>query len=251
MLGRLAQNALYCHEGPTLPIPQDRDRYMHQMSVPVGVRKTGPWVLTLSGLMDAPSASQFRLDRQGHLSVFHTKVGLIITGANSKRQTELAAFWENVAGQIYHMPSSTRLRIEGTEGLALAYNSFFSVLEIPRPTQRKAQLRFVIHTKGKSAESALTLQLCLKGGQRLETGAGRRIDLGEQSIELSPEEIGGWFRHNGWTLRTDGSTRLVWPVRPFNPYSNGPEDGIRNVIGALSVPLTRVSETIAFRIEVE
>ncbi len=252
MLGRLAQNALYYHEGPTQPIPQDREQYMHQMSVPAGVRKAGPWVVALSGLMDAPSASQFRLDRQGHVSVFHKKPGLIITGANSKRQPELATFWEKVAGQLFYMPSSTRLRMEGAEDrLALAYNSFFSVLEIPRPTQREAQLRFVIHTKGKGAESALTLQLCLKGGQSLETGAGRKIDLGEQSIELSPEEIGGWIRHNGWTLRTDASARLAWPVRPFNPYSNGPEAGIRNAVGALSVTLQRVSETIAFRIEVE
>ena len=43
----------------------------------------------------------------------------------------------------------------------------------------------------------------------------------------------------------------MWPVRPFNPYSNSPETGIRNAVGALSTPLQRVSETITFRIEVE
>ena len=251
-LGRLAQNALYYHEGPTQPIPQDRESYVHQMSVPAGIRKTGPWVIALSGLMDAPSASQFRLDRQGHVSVFHKKTGLIVTGANSKSQPELATFWEKVGGQLYHMPFSTRLRMDGPEDrLALAYNSFFSVLEIPQPSEREAQLRFVIHPKGKGADSAMTLQLCLKGGRELETGAGKKIVLGEQALELGPAEIGGWIRHNGWTLRTDGAARLVWPVRPFNPYSNSPEGGIRNAVGALSTPLKRTAETIAFRIEVE
>jgi hypothetical protein len=252
MLGRLAQDALYYHEGPTEPIPQDKENYAHQMSVPAGIRKTGPWVIALSGLTDAPSASQFRLDRQGHMSVFHNKVGLIITGANSKRQPELATFWEKVGGQLYYMPSSTRLRMDGSEDqLALAYNSFFSVLEIPRPSEREAQFRFVIHTKGRGAESSLNLQLCLKGGQQLETGAGKKIVLSEEALELGPEDIGGWIRHNGWRLHTDAQARLVWPVKPFNPYSNGPETGIRNAVGALSVPLQRVSETIAFRIEAE
>lgn len=225
---------------------------MHQMTVPAGVRKTGPWVVAYSGLMEAPSASQFRLDRQGHVSVFHTKTGLIVTGANSKRQPELATFREKTGGQLYYMPFSTRLRMDGPEdSLALAYNSFFSVLEVPRPAEREAQLRFVIHTKGKGAESALTLQLCLKGGGALETGAGKKIDLGEQPVELGPADIGGWIRHNGWTLRTDAGAKLVWPVRPFNPYANAPETGIQNAVGALSVPLKRADETIAFRVQVE
>src|SRR5262245_16391064 len=70
-LGRLAQNALYYHDGPTEPIPQDRASYAHRMKVHAGIRKTGPWVVCLSGLIDTPTDSQFTLDRQGHLSVFH------------------------------------------------------------------------------------------------------------------------------------------------------------------------------------
>src|SRR5205085_8295114 len=40
-LGRLAQDALYYHEGPTAPIPQDQPRYAHQMRLPAGTRKAG------------------------------------------------------------------------------------------------------------------------------------------------------------------------------------------------------------------
>src|SRR2546429_4387458 len=43
-----------------------------------------------SGLISTPAVnSQFYLDRQGHLSVFHNRLGLVITGAGSKRQPEL------------------------------------------------------------------------------------------------------------------------------------------------------------------
>lgn len=51
-LGRMAQSALYFHEGPVAPIPQDQLRYAHQMSVPAGIRKSGPWVVCLSGLQE-------------------------------------------------------------------------------------------------------------------------------------------------------------------------------------------------------
>jgi hypothetical protein len=63
--------------------------YMHRMEVPAGIRKTGPWQVALSGIIDRQAInSRFYLDRQGHISVFHQKAGLIITGANSKSQPE-------------------------------------------------------------------------------------------------------------------------------------------------------------------
>jgi hypothetical protein len=104
-LGRLAQDALYFHEGPQSPAPQQLPRYAHQMSIPAGVRKAGTWQLAYSGIMNSQAInSQFYLDRQSHLSIFHQQLGLIITGANSKRQPELATFSEKLEGQIIHMP---------------------------------------------------------------------------------------------------------------------------------------------------
>ena len=111
-LGRLAQSALYYHEGPTEPIPQELPRSAYQMKVPAGIRKTGPWVVCLSGLIDAPIDSQFTLDRQGHLSIFHERLGLIITGADSKHQPELATFLEKTKDGVATIPLSSRLRME-------------------------------------------------------------------------------------------------------------------------------------------
>jgi len=47
-LGRMAQDALYYHEGPQAPTPQDQNSYVHQMTVPAGIRKAGSWVVCLS-----------------------------------------------------------------------------------------------------------------------------------------------------------------------------------------------------------
>ena len=238
-LGRMAQNALYYHEGSTAPISQEQPRYVHQMSVPAGIRKTGPWVVCLSGLISTQAVdSQFYLDRQGHLSVFHETLGLIITGANSKRQPELATLSEKHIGQLFHLPMSSRLLMsDARDRLSLAYHTFFSDLEIPTPTERQVSFRFSITGKGRPPQEArLTLQLRLKAGEALETASGRRV-LGADKISLGPEELGGWIRHNGWTLRVDPTARLAWPVYPFNPYANGPETRLEQAVGTISVPL--------------
>ncbi|HYK91526.1 MAG TPA: hypothetical protein VE398_22350 [Acidobacteriota bacterium] len=184
-LGRLAQDALYYHEGPVRPIPQDLPAYSHQMSVPAGIRKSGSWVVCLSGLISTQAVnSQFYLDRQGNLSVFHEKLGLIITGANSKGQPELATFSEKLLGQIFHMPISSRLQMSGAaDRLSLAFNTFTADLNIPVPSGNELDLRFAITGKGTPpAEARLTLQLCLKTGEALETAGGKNVILGPDKV---------------------------------------------------------------------
>jgi hypothetical protein len=240
-LGRLAQDALYYHSGAAKPIPQDQPRYAHRLSVPAGIRKTGPWTVALSGIMSTQAVNvQYYLDRQSCISVFHERLGLIVSGANSKRQPELASFSEKLLGQTFHMPVSTRLQMgETVDRLSLAYNTFFTDLYIPVPSGDELSFRFAITGKGSpSQDPRLTLQLCLKPGERLETGTGKTVTVGPERIELGPTELGGSVRHHGWTLKTDPTARLVWPVYPFNPYANGPETALEHAVGALSVPLT-------------
>ncbi|PYU68031.1 MAG: hypothetical protein DMG49_17090 [Acidobacteria bacterium] len=240
-LGRLAQDALYYHEGPTEPMPQEQPRYSYQMSVPAGIRKAGPWVVCLSGLISTPAVnSQFYLDRQGHLSVFHNRLGLVITGAGSKRQPELATFFEKMQGQTFHVPISSRLQMNDNNGdrLSLAYNTFFTDLNVPPPSEQQLQLRFVMTARGQPpSEAQLNLQLCLKAGETLETGAGLKIVLGTERVELGPAEVGGWIRHHGWKLQADSTARLTWPVYPHDPYKDAPETKLEHAVGVVSVPL--------------
>ena len=239
-LGRLAQDALYYHEGPTEPIPQDQPRYSRKMSVPAGIRKTGPWVVCLSGLISTQAVNnQYYLDRQANLSIFHQKLGLIITGANSKRQPELATFTEKIHGQVFYMPLTSRLQMsEKQDRLSLAYNTFFADVYVPAPLENEVNLRVVKTGKGTPADDThLNLQLVLKAGETLETGAGRKIVLGTDPLELQPQDLGGWIRHHGWRLKLDPAATLSWPVYPYNPYANGPEKNLEHAVGVLSVPV--------------
>lgn len=237
-VGRLAQDALYYHEGPVEPAPQEKERYVYRLQVPAGVRKVGPWQLAMSGIVDTTAPNnRFYLDRQGHLSVFHQKAGLIITGANSKRQPELATFSEVVGGAVIHMPLSSRLQMgEKEDRLSLGFNTFFSDLYIA--AEKDVQLRFVISGRGTPGpDTRLNLQLCLKAGEVLETGSGKKITLGAERIELSAADVGGRIAHHGWVMEVPAGAMLTWPVYPHNPYADVAETNIAYAVGRLSVPL--------------
>ncbi|HWQ53956.1 MAG TPA: hypothetical protein VN442_09735 [Bryobacteraceae bacterium] len=248
-LGRIAQNALYYHDGTLAPIPQARSNYARRLAGPAGVRKAGPWVATLSGLIATrPLASQWFLDRQAHLSVFHQKAGLILSGGNSRRQPEIATFAETTAGTVQHLPLDSRLDMtDAADRLWLAYNSFFSEIEVPRATGSGMDIRFKISGRGPAPESArLALQLVLHPGEELETAAGVRVRLDQQRVTLNSTEIAGAIRHHGWSIETGADCSLVWPVYPYSPYRNGPETRLDRAVGVLTFPLRLKSEKDRF-----
>ncbi len=251
--GRIAQNVLYYHDGNSAPIPQDKLNYHHAMKIPAGIRKTGSWVTTYSGII-APGVSMnnFFLDRQGNFSVYHKKTGLIISGANSKRQPELATFTEVIGNDSIHMPVSSYFKMsETTDKLALAYNVFFATLNVPLPSEKQLKFSFTTTYKYGDAISDLNLQLVLIAGETLETGNGQKIILGNEKIDWSEAELGGWIKHNGWLMKIPKGTHLSWPVMPFNPYANKPETDLSRAVGRLYIPLKNESQEFQFTIEVE
>ncbi|TAM80050.1 MAG: hypothetical protein EPN47_16285 [Acidobacteria bacterium] len=244
-LGRLSQDALYYHAGPTAPIPQDMESFSHRLSIPAGIRKTGPWEVGFSGIVEPPAIdNQFYIDRQSNVSVFNQKLGLIISGANSKRQPELATFMERFGGNTNAMPVSSRLQMgNGSDRLSLAYNKFFVDLYVPSPAANSVTLRFEITGKGTPPDEAeLNLQLVLKSGQVLETGAGKKFTLGSDRVDLGPDDLGGWIRQGNWTLKVDPAARLQWPIYPYNPYANAPEKTLEHAVGRLTIPLDLKSQ---------
>jgi hypothetical protein len=239
-LGRIAQDAIYYHEGPVSAPPMSEARFSRRLNIPAGIRKAGPWVMSLSGIVDTSAPlNRFYLDRQGHLSVFHEKLGMIITGANSKRQPELATFSERFADFTQNIPLSSRLQMSDKQDrLSLGYNTFWADLLIPEPSGNGMKLRFVINGRGRPAEDLrINLQLALRPGQTIETGAGRRITLGVEKIELSAKDLGGSIRHNGWTMKLGAAASLSWPIYPQNPYADAPETQLRYAVGRLTIPL--------------
>lgn len=241
-LGMLAQDALFYHEGPIGPCPPERRSYVYRIAAPAGVRKSGPWCAALCGIVDTPlPRSQWFLDRQANLSIFHERCGLIVSGANSKHQPELGTFSEKISGTWESAPRGGRLE-QSTDGdtLAIAHNSFSAEIFLPpvAPAAQTMEVQFRVNGRGPAPEQAfLGLQLCLRPGTELHTGTGRSTVLSAEKIAWSAADIGGELRHGNWTLRIDGDAALEWPVFPYNPYRNGPETKLEHAVGLLRVPL--------------
>jgi hypothetical protein len=130
--------------------------------------------------------------------------------------------------------------------LAVSYNTFFAVLGVPPPSEKRAEFAFAITPRGRMSDAKLTLQLVLHPGETLETDGGRSVRLDETPQEL---EVSGWIRHHGWTLKLSAPARLTWPVLPYNPYRNAPETGIEHAVGALTTDLRAETPLVTFSIE--
>lgn len=248
-VGRLAQDALYYREGPRAPVPSDSDRYAHRLSVPLGIRRSGPWISTLSGIIATQNAaSRFYLDRQSSLEIYHRDQGVIISGANSKRQPELAGFREQVRGSTYHMALDSRLRMgDLRDRLWLAYNTFIAALEVEPPDAGALPFRVAVQRKSGSVNASFTLQLNVKAGEPVTLGGGKRFMPGTERVSL---DAGQSIDHRGWRLSWKGQpARLEWPVYPYYPYTDSPETSLEFAVAALTFPIVD-SATLDFRVEV-
>jgi hypothetical protein len=205
----------------------------------------------LSGIVSTRAqTNQFYLDRQGNVSVFHERLGLIVTGANSKRQPESGTFSERFDDVFNALPLSSRLDTSDTgDRLALAYNTFFAELKMHPATKQSIAFDVSVTPRSKTASRQIAFQLYLQPGQFLETQAGTSVLLGENDVHLAGDQIGGWIRHNGWTFHVPLGTRFDWPVRPFNPYANAPETTVEHAVGVATRPLEARSETLSYSLE--
>lgn len=239
-LGRIAQNAVYYHEGPTTPPPQLQPAYSRQLQIPAGIRKTGPWVVNLSALRDTPlPLSQWFLERQAHVSVWNEKTGLILTAANSKNQPDLATFYEKIGGKVYNLPIDGKLSMEATgDRLSLGYQRFFADLTTAPPSGKELALHWSITGMGPAPEeSQMALQVIIKPGEALDS-ATNHTTAGKDPVIWTAADLGGVLKHNGWTLTLPPGARFQWPVFPYNPYRNGPEYRLERAVGVVTIPFS-------------
>jgi len=241
-LGLLGVNALYYHAGPVAPCPQERERYVWRLAGPAGLRKSGDWSVALCGIVDTPlPRSQWFLERQANLSVFHERVGLILSGANSKHQPELATFGEHIADVWETGPRGGRLeQTEAGDLLAVAHNSFSAEIFVPPIALHAESMEIVFRINGRGPvpdDAVIGLQLNLTQGKELRSATGKAATVSKDAVVWASAELGGELGHADWSLAVDSEASLQWPVFPYNPYRNGPETKLEHAVALLRVPL--------------
>lgn len=197
--------------------------------------RQGPWFICLSAYTTPIATNRWHQDRQNMFSVFHDRVGLVIGGGNTKLQPAWSTFTvgdesllkhkpgdENPtfvppAGKLFHVPGAAKLIREPACGLDLSYGAETCAVRVQPKDDRTLVCRLsATANSGLPVAAHVTLLPHMKG--MLETGGGKRVELGEEPLHLSAKQVGGSITHAGWRLKVPSSATLLWPALPHNPY---------------------------------
>ncbi|MCX6605940.1 MAG: hypothetical protein NTV52_20430, partial [Acidobacteria bacterium] len=149
-------------------------------------------------------------------------LGLIVNGAPSKRQPELATFAESIALDGY----------ASADQVSLAYEGFTA--RIKATLRPDVGLTFALRPHGPNPPAGVrvALQLQLHPGESLETASGRSVVLGPELVSI--DDCGSWIRHHGWTIHLPAGASLRWPQFGYNPYRDKPDDALRYAVGLVA-----------------
>jgi len=194
----------------------------------------GPWFICLSAFTSPLSDSRWIQDRQNLVSIYHEKTGLILGGGNTKLQPAWSSFTVGDTallahksgdtdpdfkpkGTLFLIPSEIALLREPTPGLDCTYGQETCRIRVHPRDERT--LVYTVETTTKSGLPVVAhLTLLPHLGKTLETSGGKKLKLGDASIDLSPEELGGGLTFAGYRLVLPATASLHWPALPHNPY---------------------------------
>lgn len=270
----IASMLLYGQEGEigSLPAQKGNSVFTTQDGRASVVRKA-PWCAAFSAYACGIDSSRWIQDRQNFVSLFHERTGLILGGGNTKLQPLWSTFTvgdtkliELKPGDkhpnfsepkgLQHVPSAAELDSDGN-GLHLHYGAIDGTVKLTLLESNKARLTYAIQ-----ANAAEAKQRAEESGQKVTghitflpsvtktwcTASGKSGTL-EKPFELSEKEAGEWFEHNGWRVRIPKGSKLIWPVKRFNPYRDDGRSDLEDARIVLALPFS--GNTTAYQVEIE
>ncbi len=197
------------------------------------IRRGEPWNWALSGYAAEVSDSRWIQDRQNLIDVFHSELGMIAGGGNTKLQPYWSTFTVGDPAQLAHTPGdespdftpddidllwTPTKASTGHEGdvtrLDLSYGDEQCSVEV-WPDGERVVLTYRAPA-GRRIEAHLPLMM---RGPALSPASGERVMLTDEPLELSPEQVGGAFTYADVTVTVQPPAGLRWPARQHNPYT--------------------------------
>ncbi len=218
---------LWGEEGDAVDVPSGDFDY----TLPSGgarVVRRGPWFVVFSAFTAPISQRRWIQDRQNFVSVFHTGIGLIAGGGNTKLQPR----WSNFTlGDIrllvhkpgdedpnfipppglQHVPDSARLLTGEKLGVVLTYGKAEGEISVKIVNDRRLE-----YTVSGDAALAAHFTILPQLGKSVSTAAGKRTTLSPEAFAGSP---GAWFELAGVRFILPSDVTALWPVLPHNPYT--------------------------------
>jgi hypothetical protein len=199
-----------------------------------GTFRRGPWFVCLSAYTAPVPKSRWIQDRQNFVGIYHDRVGLILGGGNTKLQPA----WSNFTvgdtrrlahtpgdknpnflpnGELYHVPQAARLIVDPDPGLDLVYGPETCRIRVRVQDEKTIQYSLEA-TMASDLPVAAHLTLVPRMNEPLETGAGERVTIDTEPLNLLPEQVGGEVTHAGYRLRLPSTASLHWPALPHNSH---------------------------------
>ena len=212
-LHRNIENYRHYHDGPVGRIPLEEDAFTWRMQNTAGVRKQGPWMWALSGIVTRSFVSSpFSVDRQSCVSVYHASVGRVLNGANSKNSPAAATFACGT-NRIDFLPRTSALDDEVMH-LDVDYDRFRAAVTV-RPvsaTELELSARLL-----RQYEPTVFFRL----QPMVPYGTTVTLDADARELDDNAWEVAG-VRELSWddvTMRFEAPVRIWWPFEGFNSYS--------------------------------
>ena len=266
----VASLLLYGEEGPVAeaapPGHEHLDVLKEDGADKAAILRYGPWFVCLSGYTAATVQNRWIQDRQNFVSIYHEKTGLILGGGNTKLQP----LWSNFTvghvdllkhkagdtnpdfmpkGELYHVPSKAVLIREPDIGLDLSYGSEECRVRVKPIDSWTLEYR-IEATASSSLPIAAHLTLIPRLKETLETGTGEKITLGESSLDLTSEQLGGALTHAGYTFHLPKNATMHWPALPHNPYRKDGRASAAEGRIELRIPFDKQNSAYTITVEV-
>ena len=212
-LHRTVENYRHYHEGPLGRLPLADEEFTWRMSRTAGVRKDGPWMWGLSGIITPRfKTSPFSLDRQTLVSVYHASAGRILNGANCKERPAAATFASGSDPSDFLLVESSL--DDAVMHLDAGYQRFRAAVAVRAASPTRLELSARLLRRGKDLV-LFRLQSAAQYGDTVT------LDGEPRQLADDPWEASG-VRELSWkavTLQFEVPTRVWWPFEGFNSYA--------------------------------
>lgn len=198
--------------------------------------KRGPWVSAASTFFSMPRPEgHWNLDYQNLMTLYHDRFGVILYGANGKSDLPTATFhkiFSNSDSMVVREKDSLRKFLPGQGTCQLRpdgwrlwrdYRGFEGILQLTVRSDREVELNIQVNARTDEYPITCTLLPAMVPGQSFQDGAGRKLTLGPDPMQLSGADLAGALvlTAGNAPVRIDlpGDAELRFPYAMWDPYN--------------------------------
>jgi hypothetical protein len=225
------------------------------------IQRKKPWQWAFSGYACEPPDNRWIQDRHNLVDVYHDALGLVVGGGNTKLQPYWSTFTVGDPSLLNHVkgdespdftpdidlrwtPDAATITSEGgTSVMSLDYGGVTCRVTAQARDDGSMVLTYAAPA-GQRVEGHVPL---LRSAEKIRTGSGDTVLLGEDDFVLGHEQTGGHIVIGGLKVSVPAGASLRWPARQHNPYAKDGRSSISAAKLVLALPFEALDEyTVEF-----